>query len=113
MKSDPAFIATVEALLKDQLMHDPSWTETIGVKALMLPVAIVKKVLSEVDWFWRHTIQGKPLSGIEKEELLTRRIEDWEKLSEKSKAVLLDQEAWAWSADKISEWRASGGKKVK
>lgn len=113
LKADEAFKAVVLEVLSEEnmLLLTPTVWDTVGFKALTLPMTAPKAIMRHGSWFVRHTIQGQPYSDEEKVTLLEGAVEEWNELSEKQQADLMDMEGW--KEEKLNLWRKKNGKKVR
>lgn len=107
LKDSDDFKATVVELLtaENWLLLEPTIWDTVGAKCIYWPTSFASFAFYHGSWFVRHTIQGLPYSDEEKVTMLRSAVEDYDELSEKQQADLVEKECW--KADNLAAWRAS------
>jgi hypothetical protein len=93
------------------LLPTPTLWDTVGFKILKLPLTAPGSILSFSQSFMRHSIQGLEYSDEEKIRLLEGAVGEWDTLSAKHKAELLECEGWKQS--NLEAWRKKNGKKAR
>lgn len=99
-EDDPDLIRAVKQIVSELDIQGGSrkaqYTDMLAVQLAFIPINLSKWIFFQADWYYKHNVQGLPLSAAEEEYLAEKVLGKyrWENMTAEDKAELVGMKIW-------------------